>query len=447
MSANEYYDVEPSEETPDMGPDENTSAGLVLRNQPGQVGKAMTPEEIGASRPPVTAAQAKVEAVANLTMAAYQQAATLKLSQEEIAALQKDFPDEAFKPGASGKEHLIYIEHPFLRDRLNQVIGPGQWALIPRSRWAENFTLPAKKDRPETEGIRIYVEAMLVVRGAFVSEAVGDMEYYPKNYGQNYGDAVEGAKTAALRRCCKEFGIGLQAWKKDWQDGWWARNRGKYSQNAPGRAGYQGATSTRTSAPKQQAAPKAQEAAPKTPAIANEAIRTRMIALLIGKDGSNRGIVTEYFKKISQLLETEPLEEIPLRFVPVDKAQMQALSVKISNFCNGQPAERAFPPNGDDVGKKIETSKKSVEVPRDPPEVDPDDENAPWRSFPMPWGKEAGVALADLDKKYLFGLWANYEVETEYKGKPKKAETIEKDCLFRDMLDEAGKHYKFEKKD
>lgn len=169
-------------------------------------------------KPQVTAAQAKVEAVASLTFKAYERASMLTLSPDEIAKLQAEFPDEAFKPGAAGKEHLIYIEHAFLRDRLNAVIGPGQWALIPRSRWAEDFV--SQKGVP---GSRIYVEAMLVVRGAFVSEAVGEMEYYPKNASQNYGDAVEGAKTAALRRCCKEFGIGLQAWKKDWCEGWWQR--------------------------------------------------------------------------------------------------------------------------------------------------------------------------------------------------------------------------------
>lgn len=168
----------------------------------------------------LTAAQAKVEAVANLTMKAYERAGTLELKPEEIQALQAPFPDEAFKPGAAGKEHLIYVEHAFLRDRLNEVIGPGQWALIPRSRWAEDFVT-----QKGVQASRVYVEAMLVVRGAFVSEAVGEMEYYPKNASQNYGDAVEGAKTAALRRCCKEFGIGLQAWKKDFCEGWWQRRR------------------------------------------------------------------------------------------------------------------------------------------------------------------------------------------------------------------------------
>lgn len=183
-------------------------------------------------KPPVTAAQAKIEAVANLTMRAYERASELALTPQEIEKLQAEFPDEAFKPGAAGKENLIYIEHAFLRDRLNQVFGPGQWAVIPRNRWAEDFSF-TNKYKQVVQASRVYVEAMLLVRGCFVAEAVGDMVYYKNNEGQNYGDAVEGAKTAALRRCCKELGVGLQAWKKDWCEGWWARKRTPRQQQAP----------------------------------------------------------------------------------------------------------------------------------------------------------------------------------------------------------------------
>jgi hypothetical protein len=63
----------------------------------------------------------------------------------------------------------------------------------------------------------------------------------------------------------------------------------------------------------------------------------------------------------------------------------------------------------------------------------------------MPFGKEAGIPLAKMPKNKLFGWWANYIVETEYNGKPKRPETIAKDQMFRAMLDEAGKHYAFTK--
>jgi hypothetical protein len=166
--------------------------------------------------------------VANLTMKAYERAATLVFTPEEIAALEEQFPDEAFKLGAGGDANLIYIEHAHLRDRLNKVFKPGQWAIIPRNRWGEDFETDGGK-----KATRIYVEAMLVIRGAFVAEAVGDMVYYHGNAKTNYGDAVEGAKSACLRRCAKELGIGLQAWKKDFCEGWKARNNGQRPPPAP----------------------------------------------------------------------------------------------------------------------------------------------------------------------------------------------------------------------
>src|ERR1035437_7396338 len=78
---------------------------------------------------PITASQAKIDAIADLTHSAYQKAATLKITAEESDTLRKDFPDEAFKPGAAGKENLIYIEHAFLRDRFTEVFGMGTWAI------------------------------------------------------------------------------------------------------------------------------------------------------------------------------------------------------------------------------------------------------------------------------------------------------------------------------
>jgi hypothetical protein len=171
-----------------------------------------------------TPAQAKVDAIAALTMSAYANASKLAMTADEVKLLQADFPDEAFRPGAAGKENLIYLEHAYIRDRMNEVFGPGAWSLIPRNRWTEEHK--TSKGQP---AVRVYCEVMMMVRGCFVAEAIGDMEYYPHNAGTNYGDAVEGAKSAALRRCAKELGMGLQAWKKGWTEGWWQRRERRLS--------------------------------------------------------------------------------------------------------------------------------------------------------------------------------------------------------------------------
>lgn len=385
-------------------PEENPNAGL-----PVAIREAPIPV-----KPPVTAAQAKVEAIADLTHAAYQKAGTLNLTKEESEMLAEDFPDEAFKPGAAGKENLIYIEHAFLRDRFVKVFGMGGWAMVPRSRW----DIPFKTEKG-IDATTVYVEAMLVVRGCFVAEAIGDMVYYPKNQSTNYGDAVEGAESAAFRRCAKKFGVGLQAWKKDWCQGWWDRKM------APGKRVHPATPAE----PKQQA-PKPELKMP------TEATRKWMIKeLKAGPGEANTDIVHEYFVKIGQLLPTESVEDLALRFVPFSKKELEALVNCLSNFEAGGDAVRAFDPHSE--ATEPEATK---EVPRGT-------SDEPWRDYPMPWGQKAGVKLGDLDKKYLYGLWANHKVTTEYKGKPKKPETIAKDQEFRAMLDLAGAHYKFEKKD
>lgn len=379
------------------------------------IGKVLEPQE----KAPMTSAQAKVDAVAAITMKAYDRASMLQLTEQEIELLQAEFPDDAFQPGAAGKEHLIYIEHAHLRDRLNRVFRPGQWSIIPRNRWAEDFR--TAKGYPAS---RVYVEAMLVIRGCFVAEAVGEMEYYPNNASQNYGDAVEGAKTAALRRCCKELGVGLQAWKKEWCEGWWARRhaRAKKPTAAP--------------APTPQPTPDPAKPATKTRAEATPDQKAKLIAVFEKEGPTAVQAALGYFVDAGAILPTETLEALPLRWVPATQGEMRELGGLIAVWNIESKATRPswLPP----VERTPVEAPKPIEVPRESPTPEGD-----WHSFPMPWGKQAGVPLGELEKNYLFGLWANYKVETEYKGKPKKPETIAKDEEFRAMLDLAGAHYQF----
>jgi len=385
------------------GPQEPATNALIT--QPAQ------PVSTSVDRPQVTPAQAKVNAIAELTMSAYARASELKLTPEESAALQKEFPDDAFRTGAAGKENLLYIEHACLRDRLNEVIGLGQWSIVPRNRWAEDFIIPATRDKPAIEASRVYVEAMLVIRGCFVAEAVGDMVYYKNNQSQNYGDAVEGAKTAALRRCTKELGIGLQAYKKSWCDGWFERNRGnRPTQNAPGRSGgYQNPPQRPPTQPTPQSAqrPAAKTSDVVPPVEATEEQKSRFITSL----SNIRTDALRFFVNKGWITDTQPLEQLPLKYVPATKKQYEDIMAQIEAFST-QPS---------------------------PTDAEP------WRAYPMPWGKNKDTPLGQLEKNYLYGLVMNYEVEREYNGQPKKEEWIAKDEEFRRMLDAAGAHYGWQK--
>jgi hypothetical protein len=198
------------------------------------------------------------------------------------------------------------------------------------------------------------------------------MEYYPKNASQNYGDAVEGAKTAAFRRCAKELGVGLQAWKKDWCDGWWARKRSGARMPQDKKQG----ASTPPPAQNPQQPPAAAQANSQTqtkpyqkPLCADE----RTLAYLIRKF-ENEGqipLADDYYHALDKpavLFETEGLKDIPLEFVPVNKEQFALLQGKLKAFENGAPAEHAFPANPlPENEKKRRAAKKAASEPKPPP--------------------------------------------------------------------------------
>lgn len=108
--------------------------------------------------------------------------------------------------------------------------------------------------------------------------------------------------------------------------------------------------------------------------------RAKMITALVANPGNpNRELVTEYFLKCenpSQLMPGEPLESLPLRFVPSTTGQMRALADRIAGFGNGEPAAAAFPPNNmatdfPDTKGAAAPRQKPPEVPRNPTPVAP----------------------------------------------------------------------------
>jgi hypothetical protein len=159
--------------------------------------------------------QQRTDAVGQMLAAAYSKASTLTLTMEESKALMAPFPDEAVYMGAGGDERLLYITHSYIEDRLHEVLGVGQWSLIPR------------QTRMEQDGKKttVFVDAVLLIRGCFVGEDWGAMDYYPANGKMNYDDAYSGAQSNALRRIAgKRLGVGSQVWKKDYCNAWKERH-------------------------------------------------------------------------------------------------------------------------------------------------------------------------------------------------------------------------------
>lgn len=159
---------------------------------------------------------------------------------------------------------------------------------------------------------------------------------------------------------------------------------------------------------------------------------------------------TQFLIDLSWLFPDAPLEKLGFAYVPNSKDQYVAFIHKLTEWSVTGKAEKPYPPN-QPTETKPPAETKPIEVPRDPvPDCNSPD--APWRSFPVPFGRHAGTKLADLDKAALYGFWANFEVKDFFLGadgqtKRRTPQKIAADQQFRDMLDAAGAHYQFEKKD
>lgn len=176
------------------GPDDNRAVAV----QPRQADEANRP----ALRPDVCEQVPATTPTSN----PYAGAGQLQLTPEQMQALTAPIDPAKLDIKPTGEVYLPQIEY---RRMLNAVIGPGNWALVPL-------------DKPVIQDNMVFVHYALYVYGRFVSDAVGGMAYVPKNPRANWGNCVEGAKSDALSRCCKDLGIASEAWDRshNWE---WCR--------------------------------------------------------------------------------------------------------------------------------------------------------------------------------------------------------------------------------
>lgn len=122
----------------------------------------------------------------------------LALTMQECDRLREPIPVEDLDILPTGE---VYASQVRYRRILNEVFGPGSWALRPMS-------------DPKVQGQTIMRLYALYVRGAWVSEAPGECDYQPNNPRMSYATALEAAKSNALTRCCKDLGIASECWDK-----------------------------------------------------------------------------------------------------------------------------------------------------------------------------------------------------------------------------------------
>ncbi|KAK1997695.1 mitochondrial genome maintenance MGM101, partial [Colletotrichum falcatum] len=111
---------------------------------------------------------------------------------------------------------IIYLPEIKYRRILNMAFGPGGWGLVPKGEVVVG-------DKVVTR------EYALVAEGRFVSQAQGENSYFTL---ETLPSAVEGCKSNALMRCCKDLGIASDLWdpvfirrfKKEYAEEVWAEH-------------------------------------------------------------------------------------------------------------------------------------------------------------------------------------------------------------------------------
>jgi len=128
---------------------------------------------------------------------------TLRLTAAEMQSLTRPLdPKTEVEVRPDG---VVFMPTGLVRARLDETFGPGQWGL--------------RQERDpfyDSQTNECCYDGSLWVRGKFISRAVGGCRWSPTNRQMNKTDAIEGAKSDCLRRCCKDIGIGRELWTPSW---------------------------------------------------------------------------------------------------------------------------------------------------------------------------------------------------------------------------------------
>lgn len=119
---------------------------------------------------------------------------TTPFSKEVADVLLAPIKDEDIEIKPDG---MLYLPEIKYRRILNRAFGPGGWGLAPRT---ELLITPKQISR----------EYALVCHGRLVSVARGEQDYFGGE--EKITTALEGCKSNALMRCCKDLGIASELW-------------------------------------------------------------------------------------------------------------------------------------------------------------------------------------------------------------------------------------------
>ena len=337
-----------------------------------------------------TESNSRAQEITAALLPAYTNASKLRITKAEAKRLTKPFPDNLVEIRAD--DGAVWIPHIYISQRLNQVFGPGSWSLI------------CREHHYDENSQHLYAEHVLLVRGCFVGEAVGEHLFNPLG-SKKYGDSLEATAAEALRRICgKRLSCGNQVWEPTYCQRWQAKYAETYQaeiMDARNREMVKGILWRKKGA-KSALDPVSETVLPtkiKRPHV-DENLKFVMLQCLStqGKENVLAYAIHEKILTAGQMLEDWPLEK-----VAVGEKEIRALQLKIQEH---------FAPKKSDAGD--------------------------WRNFEIPFGSQKNKKLGDLKTEIVAAYW---EEISPMKGAP----GFQSHAAFREALNAAAKELHFQK--
>jgi hypothetical protein len=252
-------------------------------------------------RQPATPGELRASQVDQALAPAYARASTLELTEAERSGLTAPFSDDAVE--IRPHDGLIYIPHITISRRLIEVFGPAKWAMVRRREWCD--------------GGMIYAEWIMLIRGCYIGESVGAMQYHPTNPKMNYSDALEGTRGEAIRRiAAKDLGCGDQCWEPAYARHWVSQ----YAVQVRGRWERRRAAVDPLPDPKPTpCSPPVRPQATDKPEEDQKDKKARWISACLEAGGGRADYAEVFFKDQGVLLEFETLADFPIDRIPATR--------------------------------------------------------------------------------------------------------------------------------
>jgi len=129
----------------------------------------------------------------------YRGISELPVTPEQAAVLRQDVKDEWIDIKPTGE---IYAPHDIYRKVLCDAFSPAGWGIV-------------EMGQPFKEGNELIQKFAMYVGGRYVASAYVGAIHYEENKRSNWADTLEGMKSDFVRRACKDLGVFLQLWDKD----------------------------------------------------------------------------------------------------------------------------------------------------------------------------------------------------------------------------------------